>query len=145
MIYIHKPFHFSRAAFCVSISLKLLLLPPSIPASGKLLRDTVLKILLCGVDPCGVQTLISVFPVQSHSSRNLRTLNPTMVVKGVDTVPKIEDFKELHNLVTHHIQSFDYMKEKGLEVMFNRIQPVSIFDPDTENKLTNILFFTYRL
>uniref|UniRef100_A0A1J3HB27 DNA-directed RNA polymerase subunit beta n=1 Tax=Noccaea caerulescens TaxID=107243 RepID=A0A1J3HB27_NOCCA len=59
-----------------------------------------------------------------------------MVVKGVDTVPKIEDFKELHNLVTHHIQSFDYMKEKGLEVMFNRIQPVSIFDPDTENKLT---------
>ncbi|KAL1205116.1 DNA-directed RNA polymerase I subunit 2 [Cardamine amara subsp. amara] len=56
------------------------------------------------------------------------------------TVPKIEDFKELHNLVTHHIESMDYMTEKGLDVMFNRIKTVTIHDSGSENELSNILF-----
>lgn len=56
------------------------------------------------------------------------------------TVPKIEDFKELHNLVTHHIESMDYMADKGLDVMFNRIKPVSIYDSVSGNELNNILF-----
>jgi len=65
-----------------------------------------------------------------------------MVVNAKDsTVPTMEDFKELHNLVTHHIESFDYMTLKGLDVMFNRIKPVSVYDPNTENELSNILFF----
>ncbi|CAN8290752.1 unnamed protein product [Cochlearia groenlandica] len=51
-----------------------------------------------------------------------------MALKGRDSVPEIEDFKELHNLVTHHVESFDYMSEKGLEVMFNRIKPVTVYD-----------------
>ncbi|XP_024007983.1 DNA-directed RNA polymerase I subunit 2 [Eutrema salsugineum] len=58
-----------------------------------------------------------------------------MVDKLKDSVPKLEDFKELHNLVTHHIESFDYMTEKGLAVMFNRIKPVSVYD--SGNKLNN--------
>ncbi|EFH69848.1 hypothetical protein ARALYDRAFT_313639 [Arabidopsis lyrata subsp. lyrata] len=65
-----------------------------------------------------------------------------MVVNAKDsTVPTMEDLKELHNLVTHHIESFDYMTQKGLDVMFNRIKPVSVYDPNTENELSNILFF----
>lgn len=64
-----------------------------------------------------------------------------MVVNAKDsTVPTMEDLKELHNLVTHHIESFDYMTQKGLDVMFNRIKPVSVYDPNTENELSNILF-----
>jgi DNA-directed RNA polymerase I subunit RPA2 len=60
-----------------------------------------------------------------------------MVVNAKDsTVPTMEDFKELHNLVTHHIESFDYMTLKGLDVMFNRIKPVSVYDPNTENELS---------
>ncbi|CAH8299301.1 unnamed protein product [Eruca vesicaria subsp. sativa] len=57
-----------------------------------------------------------------------------MVMKGKDTVPNAEDFKELRNLVTHHIQSFDYMTERGLDVMFNRINPVYVNDPSSDNK-----------
>lgn len=65
-----------------------------------------------------------------------------MVVNAKDsTVPTIEDFKELHNLVTHHIESFDYMTDKGLDVMFNRIKPVTVYDSDSQNSLSNILFF----
>lgn len=48
---------------------------------------------------------------------------------------RASDFKELRELVTHHIESFDYMSDKGLEVMFNRIRPVSIIHPFTKNKL----------
>ncbi|XP_009102799.2 DNA-directed RNA polymerase I subunit 2 [Brassica rapa] len=57
-----------------------------------------------------------------------------MVIKGKETVPNTEDFKELRNLVTHHIESFDYMTEKGLDVMFTRINSVNVYDPSTENK-----------
>ncbi|XP_010460771.1 PREDICTED: DNA-directed RNA polymerase I subunit 2 isoform X1 [Camelina sativa] len=60
-----------------------------------------------------------------------------MVVNAKDsTVPNVEDFRELHNLVTHHIESFDYMTDKGLDVMFNRIKPVTVYDSDSDNNLS---------
>ncbi|KAL0800307.1 hypothetical protein Bca101_055482 [Brassica carinata] len=63
-----------------------------------------------------------------------------MVLKGKDTVPNTEDFKELRNLVTHHIESFDYMTEKGLDVMFQRINAVNnpkVFSPQKESLSSN--------
>ncbi|VVA93013.1 unnamed protein product [Arabis nemorensis] len=67
-----------------------------------------------------------------------------MVVRGKDTVPNIEDFKELHNLVTHHVESFDYMTEKGLEVMFNRIKPVTKEGLSTTSRKESLLPFECR-
>ncbi|XP_010520079.1 PREDICTED: DNA-directed RNA polymerase I subunit 2 [Tarenaya hassleriana] len=58
-----------------------------------------------------------------------------MAAKGKQDKSASVEFQELHKLVRHHIESFDYMTDKGLEVMFNRIQPVSVYDSATENKL----------
>ncbi|KAG5385117.1 hypothetical protein IGI04_036587 [Brassica rapa subsp. trilocularis] len=60
-----------------------------------------------------------------------------MVVRGKDTVPKAEDIRELA-LQSRHASY--YMAQKRLEVVFNRISPVTVYDPSTANKWRNISF-----
>ncbi|XP_012068704.1 DNA-directed RNA polymerase I subunit 2 isoform X1 [Jatropha curcas] len=45
------------------------------------------------------------------------------------------DFRELQELAKHHIDSFDYMVERGLEVMLDNIKPVEIHDSFTNTSL----------
>lgn len=49
------------------------------------------------------------------------------------------DLKELKELVSHHIESFDYMVERGLEIMMDNIKPVKIYDSHTNTSLSHIL------
>jgi len=49
------------------------------------------------------------------------------------------EFKELEELVRHHIDSFDYMVDRGLEIMLDNIKPVRIYDPHTDTCLSHIL------
>lgn len=46
------------------------------------------------------------------------------------------EFKELEELVRHHIDSFDYMVDRGLEIMLDNIKPVRIYDPHTDTSLS---------
>uniref|UniRef100_A0A6N2MI55 DNA-directed RNA polymerase subunit beta n=1 Tax=Salix viminalis TaxID=40686 RepID=A0A6N2MI55_SALVM len=52
---------------------------------------------------------------------------------------KSGEFKELEELVWHHIDSFDYMVDRGLEIMLDNIKPVRIYDPHTDTSLSHIL------
>lgn len=49
---------------------------------------------------------------------------------------KSGEFKELEELVWHHIDSFDYMVDRGLEIMLDNIKPVRIYDPHTDTSLS---------
>lgn len=49
------------------------------------------------------------------------------------------DFSELVELVRHHVESYDYMVQRGLEVMMDNIKPVKIHHPNTGNTLSHIL------
>ncbi|XP_050232672.1 DNA-directed RNA polymerase I subunit 2 [Mercurialis annua] len=46
-----------------------------------------------------------------------------------------EDYSALQELTKHHIDSFDYMIEQGLEIMFSTIKPVTITDPFTNTAI----------
>lgn len=54
-----------------------------------------------------------------------------------------EDFAAVRELFRHHIESFDYLVTKGLEVLLSKIKPIEIVDPSTNNTLTNILSFIF--
>ncbi|GAV81142.1 RNA_pol_Rpb2_6 domain-containing protein/RNA_pol_Rpb2_7 domain-containing protein/RNA_pol_Rpb2_2 domain-containing protein/RNA_pol_Rpb2_1 domain-containing protein/RNA_pol_Rpb2_3 domain-containing protein/RNA_pol_Rpa2_4 domain-containing protein [Cephalotus follicularis] len=45
------------------------------------------------------------------------------------------DYSALHELVKPHIDSFDYMVDKGLEEIFRSIKPVQVFDSFENKKL----------
>ncbi|XP_028963223.2 DNA-directed RNA polymerase I subunit 2 [Malus domestica] len=47
-----------------------------------------------------------------------------------------EDFAAVRELFRHHIESFDYLVTKGLEVLLSKIKPIEIVDPSTNNTLT---------
>lgn len=47
----------------------------------------------------------------------------------------LEDLQELKELVRHHIESYDYMVEEGLDVMLKRIKPVEISNSFTNSNL----------
>ena len=53
----------------------------------------------------------------------------------------IPDFEALRELFKHHIESFDYMADAGLETMLRHIKPIEVFDDFTSTKLRNILLF----
>ena len=55
------------------------------------------------------------------------------------------DYEPLRDLVKHHIESFDFMVEKGLEDMLMAIKPVEVFDSFSKKKLRNILHFESNL
>ncbi|CAL1402187.1 unnamed protein product [Linum trigynum] len=59
--------------------------------------------------------------------------------------PAWGNYKELQELVRHHIESFDYMAARGLEVMMENIKPVKIYDPATDTTLSHILFVNPKL
>lgn len=59
--------------------------------------------------------------------------------------PSVKELEELKELFKHHIESFDYMIDEGLEVMLKRIKPVQIFDPNSTKTLRNILFSCWNL
>ncbi|KAK8999062.1 hypothetical protein V6N11_070240 [Hibiscus sabdariffa] len=44
-------------------------------------------------------------------------------------LPTVKELEELKELFKHHIESFDYMVDKGLEVMLSKIDGVKIYDP----------------
>lgn len=50
-----------------------------------------------------------------------------------------KDYESLRELFKHHIESFDYMIDKGLDTMFSNIKPIEIVDSDSATKLRNIL------
>ncbi|KAL5732556.1 hypothetical protein ACOSQ2_032248 [Xanthoceras sorbifolium] len=54
---------------------------------------------------------------------------------------KSEDYEPLRQLVRHHIESFDYMVDEGLNEMFDRVKPVVVHHAFTNKKLKNILCF----
>lgn len=56
----------------------------------------------------------------------------------------VPDFEALRELFKHHIESFDYMVDAGLDTMLGHIKPVEIFDDFTSTKLRNILFFNEK-
>ncbi|XP_065876124.1 DNA-directed RNA polymerase I subunit 2 isoform X2 [Euphorbia lathyris] len=45
------------------------------------------------------------------------------------------DYRALEELTRHHIDSFDYMVERGLEIMMDNIKPVKIHDPSSNTSL----------
>ncbi|RZB81784.1 DNA-directed RNA polymerase I subunit 2-like isoform X3 [Glycine soja] len=47
----------------------------------------------------------------------------------------VPDFEALRELFKHHIESFDYMVDAGLDTMLGHIKPVEIFDDFTSTKL----------
>uniref|UniRef100_A0A2P2LTW3 DNA-directed RNA polymerase n=1 Tax=Rhizophora mucronata TaxID=61149 RepID=A0A2P2LTW3_RHIMU len=49
------------------------------------------------------------------------------------------DYRELEELVRHHIDSYDYMVDRGLEIMLDNIKPVKIHDPFTDTSLSIFL------
>lgn len=53
---------------------------------------------------------------------------------------KEKDYRELEDLFRHHIESFDYMVEHGLETMLLNIKPIEVTDSSSDQKLRNILF-----
>ncbi|KAE9617133.1 hypothetical protein Lalb_Chr03g0032181 [Lupinus albus] len=53
----------------------------------------------------------------------------------------VQDFGALRELLKPHIESFDYMADQGLQIMFQHIAPVQVIDPFTSTNLRNILFF----
>ncbi|KAJ0102201.1 hypothetical protein Patl1_05690 [Pistacia atlantica] len=53
------------------------------------------------------------------------------------------DFEPLHQLVRHHIESFDYMVDEGLNEMLDRIKPIIVHDSFTNKKLKNIISFHF--
>lgn len=59
--------------------------------------------------------------------------------------PSVKELEELKELFKHHIESFDYMIDEGLEVMLKRIKPVQIFDTNSTKTLRNILFSCWNL
>ncbi|GLT46001.1 hypothetical protein SLA2020_197930 [Shorea laevis] len=58
-------------------------------------------------------------------------------------LPSPTELQELKELVRHHIESYDYMVEEGLDVMLKRIKPVQISDSFTNKRLRNILSFFF--
>lgn len=55
----------------------------------------------------------------------------------------VEDLEALRELFKPHIESFNYMVDQGLQIMFQHIKPVEVIDPFTNRKLRNILFFIF--
>ncbi|KAJ8755444.1 hypothetical protein K2173_019242 [Erythroxylum novogranatense] len=49
------------------------------------------------------------------------------------------NYKDLEELVTHHVDSYDYMVDRGLEVMLDNIKPLKIHDSFTNTSLSHIL------
>nr|KJB73178.1 hypothetical protein B456_011G220100 [Gossypium raimondii] len=49
--------------------------------------------------------------------------------------PSVKELEELKELFKHHIESFDYMIDEGLEIMLKRVKPVQIFDPNSTKTL----------
>ncbi|KAL2588285.1 hypothetical protein GLYMA_13G192600v4 [Glycine max] len=47
----------------------------------------------------------------------------------------VPDFEALRELFKHHIESFDYMVDAGLDTMLGHIKPVEVFDDFTSTKL----------
>ncbi|KAL8145296.1 DNA-directed RNA polymerase I subunit 2 [Apium graveolens] len=45
------------------------------------------------------------------------------------------DFTPLKEMVRHHIESFDYMIDIGLETMVKKVKPVEVIDPVSKTKL----------
>ena len=54
---------------------------------------------------------------------------------------KNADIEALRELFQHHIESYDYLVETGLEKIMNSIKPVEIRHPFSSTKLRNILFY----
>lgn len=52
------------------------------------------------------------------------------------------DLEPLRELFRHHIESFDYMADKGLEILFESIKAVQVDDSFTNQKLRNILCYS---
>lgn len=70
--------------------------------------------------------------------------NPSKNEKSSSRRPhlmKEKDYTALADLFRHHIESFDYMVDQGLEIMLNNIKPVEIFNSSTNQKLKNICFY----
>lgn len=61
-----------------------------------------------------------------------------MVVKP-NTTPDLEPLREL---IRHHIESFDYLVDKGLEIVFQSIKGVHVHDSFINKNLRNILFYS---
>ncbi|VFQ91511.1 unnamed protein product [Cuscuta campestris] len=53
---------------------------------------------------------------------------------------KEKDYSLFSELFTHHIESFDYMIDQGLETMLMAIKPVEVSHQASGSKLRNILF-----
>jgi DNA-directed RNA polymerase I subunit RPA2 len=51
------------------------------------------------------------------------------------------DLEPLRELFRHHIESFNYMAEKGLKILFESIKPVQIYDSFINKNLRNILCY----
>lgn len=61
-----------------------------------------------------------------------------MVVKP-NTTPDLEPLREL---IRHHIESFDYLVDKGLEIVFQSIKGVHVHDSFINKNLRNILYYS---
>ena len=64
-----------------------------------------------------------------------------MEKKRPGQLPSTKELEELKELFRHHIESFDYMIDEGLELMLKLVKPVQIFDSFSNKTLRNILFF----
>lgn len=64
-----------------------------------------------------------------------------MASKRIKPESAAEEYAELRDLFRHHIESFDYLIENGLQTMFEHIRPVEIHNPHKNKKMKNILFF----
>lgn len=54
-----------------------------------------------------------------------------------------KDYSALKELFSHHIESFDYMVDNGLETMLLNIKPIEIVDSFSSLKLRNILLLGF--
>lgn len=68
-----------------------------------------------------------------------RKLEGAKMVARSNATPDLEPLRELFR---HHIESFDYMADRGLEILFESVKAVQVDDPFTNKKLRNILCYS---
>lgn len=52
-----------------------------------------------------------------------------------------DQYHELRELFRHHIESFDYFIDAGLDTVIKSIRPIEIRDSASGQKIRNILFY----
>ncbi|GAB2300105.1 DNA-directed RNA polymerase I subunit RPA2, partial [Dionaea muscipula] len=50
------------------------------------------------------------------------------------------DYSALKELFQHHIDSYNYLIAAGLGFVTESVNPVQVYDPNSNNKIRNILF-----